>query len=453
MHGLSAVDAAGLLFWVALPVIALGPPKWALCIWVLSTNLDGSGHHFEAGSSVGLINVIKGILIPLLLLWRLRRLPSITLNTWAGRSWLLFTSYAAVATLWSPFPLSAAKIVGYLVGILLAFIIFEKAARLGLIDSRFILVAIIGSLTAALVQTLFFKEYSYEPFTSAVRLTSFVSAQQFGALLVAFLAISLWFPHFSPSARIAVSAAILLACYLNGSRTWFIGALIVITIFAYLHARRAILYLVAITLLLAVLGLSVEYLGVSDSNMMSTLRQNRISATLHAVLGDDDKATQLGLGTLGFRVAMSRYTMRELRDADWKALLFGHGSASGGDLAIKYWRGVNLRYLDNNRVFHNEWFRILYEWGIFGFMIWLATLTSFVCALAVVRRRYPRVNVQPSLAYFPAFLLALASENILAGAGNAVTIGFAVLLGLMWINPTTEDLSSTWRWSTYGSRF
>jgi hypothetical protein len=41
----------------------------------------------------------------------------------------------------------------------------------------------------------------------------------------------------------------------------------------------------------------------------------------------------------------------------------------------------------------------------------------------------------PSLAlisFLPAFLVALSTENVLAGAGNAVTISLALMIGLLW---------------------
>jgi hypothetical protein len=38
-----------------------------------------------------------------------------------------------------------------------------------------------------------------------------------------------------------------------------------------------------------------------------------------------------------------------------------------------------------------------------------------------------------ALSFLPAFLLAFSTENLLAGAGNAVTMSLALIVGLSWI--------------------
>ena len=55
----------------------------------------------------------------------------------------------------------------------------------------------------------------------------------------------------------------------------------------------------------------------------------------------------------------------------------------------------------------------------------------------------------PLLAYLPAFLLGLAGENILAGAGSAASVGFLLLIALasvshrQFTSPTFRRLART----------
>jgi hypothetical protein len=37
------------------------------------------------------------------------------------------------------------------------------------------------------------------------------------------------------------------------------------------------------------------------------------------------------------------------------------------------------------------------------------------------------------LSFLPAFLLAFTTENVIAGAGNAVTMSLGLILALLWI--------------------
>jgi hypothetical protein len=89
-------------------------------------------------------------------------------------------------------------------------------------------------------------------------------------------------------------------------------------------------------------------------------------------------------------------------------------------------RGVG----DPNRAVHNEWLRILYEWGGVGLGLW------FVFIFSIIMYAYQGVQLdrlghaRPLLIFLPAFLCGFSTENILAGAGHAENIGFVLLAAL-----------------------
>ena len=89
---------------------------------------------------------------------------------------------------------------------------------------------------------------------------------------------------------------------------------------------------------------------------------------------------------------------------------------------------------DPNRAVHNEWLRILYEFGIVGFSIWLAFMVSVIVFAYQGMRKDPNGNSKPLLIYLPAFFGGLSAENILAGAGHAGNIGFLLLIAIAAIS-------------------
>jgi hypothetical protein len=197
---LPEVLAAQILFWVLLPVVLLAPPRWAILAWLVMGNLDATGPG-QSVSEAGVLNAVKSLGVPLWLIWRLRQTPGSVHTTPTARLWMILTLYAATCTLWSPFQL------GNMVGIFLAFVVLERAARRGLLNSTVLLSLMTTSLLLAVVQTYYFggASYGFDGPDQPSRLSSFISAQQFAAFLVAFLALVLWHPKFGPMTRLISS--------------------------------------------------------------------------------------------------------------------------------------------------------------------------------------------------------------------------------------------------------
>jgi hypothetical protein len=427
------VLAAEILFLGLLPIVLFAPLRWAIITWLIMGNLDMTGGSVAASESLGWMNAGKGVLLPLYLLGRIRKVPSEIATGLPARLWIGLVLYASVASVWSPFPVAAGKIVGNMVGILLTFMALEKAARRNILNAPALLVLVTASLALGAAQTVFFNAYGFDGVGRPVRLSSFVTAQQYASFLVAFLAIALWHPHFKPVPRTFLVLGSSLALILNGSRTWFAGALMVVAVYLWQsHAAR--LAYASFGLGTITLGALLAFNLQENGDKAFAYTSSRIAATASALITGEDTPERAGLANLNFRLAVYDGTLKELRSANLAQLLIGHGTSSGGKVVLNVFpRAYKAGSLDPNRVLHNEWLRALYEWGIGGLSLVVGVMASLVWGLV---RRYrdarSRVGSAIALSFAPAFLLAFSTENLIAGAGNAVTMGLALLVALSW---------------------
>ncbi len=424
-----------ILFWVLLPFVVWAPVKWSVLAWLVMGNLDATGPGFASADSVGWVNAMKGVGIPLLFCWRLRDYPSTALFSLPSKLWIALATYASIASIWSPFPIAGVKLVGNMVGALLTIVVLEKAARAKMLNSNVLTLLIAFSLLLGVVQTYLFDGtlYGYDGPDQPTRFSSFVSAQQYAAILVAFLAIALWTQEFSATRRSLLIGSITAALALNGSRTWFIGAAFVLLVYSWICFRRVavgIVFAAGTACLGVLLFLNLSQSGIDSSGEAP----GRIVATANALVSGTDTAQRAGLRNLSFRFIVHEGVLEELRSGNLTQTLFGHGTSSGGALVLRIFPAVyNADRLDANRAIHDEWLRALYEWGISGLLLLSGV---FGCLTIGLINQYRRANWKPPsaalLSFLPAFLAALATENILAGAGNAVTFGLAILVGLLW---------------------
>jgi O-antigen ligase len=80
---------------------------------------------------------------------------------------------------------------------------------------------------------------------------------------------------------------------------------------------------------------------------------------------------------------------------------------------------------------HDEWLRVLYEWGVVGTLLWLLFLGSIIAYAYQGARKQNGSYARPLLAFIPGILGALSTENFLAGAGTAGNIGIVMLVALV----------------------
>lgn len=421
------VILAGVLLLALTPLVVAGPPRWAVLAWLAMTNLDATGSGQATNLQIGWLNALKGVVLPGWLALRLRNVPGRVHASPAARCWLGLAVYAGLAATWSEFPIAGAKLALGMVGILLAAVALERAARAGMLEKRAVFCFLWASLLLAVVQTAFFANgsFGYAGRGMPERLTSFVAAQQFAALLVAFLAWVVWTPGLAAGARWGLMGLLLAALAANGSRTWSAGALAVLVVHAFVKRGRAEFGRIAAAVLILA---SVPAVRRGLQGPAPVEPANRLAATASALLSGQDRADGMGLGTARFRLRMYRGVIAALRDGPRWQWLLGHGTASGGTLALKLFPWAYRREsLDAGRAIHNEWLRAVYEWGLAGTTLWLGTLAGLLAFAWRERQRWAGAAL---LSYMPALCLGLTTENILDGAGNAVTAGLLVLVAL-----------------------
>ena len=244
----------------------------------------------------------------------------------------------------------------------------------------------------------------------------------------------LWYPSFRTGTRVWLSMAVGAVLVLNGSRTWFFGALVVLLVFLFLSFRTIVF---ATTVIALGLVFGIALIANVSSQEIDILgdTSSRIVATLSAVWKGQDTSENTGLANLDFRLTIYKYVLEELKASKPAALLFGHGTSSGGEIVMRVFpQSYKEDRLDPNRAIHDEWLRAFYEWGIVGLGLLISVFAALLKMLwSYHRERAEGVDPVAALSFLPAFLLAFSTENLLAGAGNAVTMSLALIVGLGWI--------------------
>lgn len=422
------------LFWALTLAVIVAPRRWSLLAYLVVIQIDVSGPGWASPTAVGMENAIKIGLLPVILLARARGAP---LSGRWGRPlqlWLLFTGYVALASLWSPYPLSAFKMVAYLVGYALVFLVFAHAWRVGVLDLRQVIAALWLSLGLAALQTYALgNPFGAPPKTiiEQARFTSFAPPQSFAAYLVAVGALLMAGQGSMRTRReravlMATGGATAFALLLVGSRYAFIGALglLGVTWMVRLMARfRGGVGAVSVKPLLVATAMILSLVGV----VAVVAPQNRIFALRKLVAGE--QINPQAIGTLEWRLVAYQTALDDIRRRDPLELLVGSGTSSGARVVLEFDAvAFPAGTLDPNRAMHNEFLRALYEWGIVGATLFLSFLGALIAGFARLTRTGGWERVWAFWAFLPALTLGLAVENVLAGAGTPVGTGFMLVI-------------------------
>ncbi len=432
------------IFYALLPVILFAPPRWALLAWLITTNLDATGPSRAVNSSFGWINALKAVGLPALLLFRMRRVPSLFWKSLPVAAWVALIGYASVAMLWSSYPLAAMKIVGNMIGILLAILALEKFARSGFLDVKLLQAFVVCTLLLGVLQTAVYQGtvFGFDGANRPARFTSFVAAQQYAALLVALLAAIIWLRPQMTSHRYALLFSLLAAIYFNGSRAWFVGAVLVIGTYTVTSRKRTLGIGVlgcAAAVLLGLMVVGIDFPGTQHSIQPDS----RIVTTLSKLFNKEQNTGTQRIRNLPFRLSMDKGVLDALSAAATWQVVFGHGTSNGGEIPQAVFpRNYSATRVDPNRSIHNEWLRVLYEWGLVGLLLWCVVFLGLTIGTLRISHSGLTGNwAKALLAYLPALVLALGAENILAGAGTAVTIGFSILAAGLACRPSPAIVS------------
>jgi hypothetical protein len=412
-----------ILFWIFGSCTALLPLRWAIPFYLLAVQIDSSGPDLASASSLGFENSLKVIALPTLLLLRLgwKRYRDLSWPPLA-KTWMFFLSYVALAALWSPFQLSAIKMVGYLYAYTVLFWVFTYAWLEDWLNEKVLAIVVFVALVLAVVQTHFLGNLFGFGGTEN-RFTTFSDTESFGAFLIALLSLVLFCTK-DRVGRIVCAASLSLGIILTGSRYVFIGLILlflIASIFYTLTIRsragfglllKGALKGLVPTLLLMVL--IVEYLPQNRLNELTSLTHSQ---------GVEE------IGTFGFRLAIYGITLGQLADRNARQLVFGTGTSSGAEVALQYDPSFYTpETVDGNRIIHDEFLRALYEWGGIGLTLLVVLLVkTFKTCLDLFRRHKTR-GAMAFLGIFPTILIGLAVGNVLSEAGFPGGTGFVLVL-------------------------
>jgi len=413
-----------IFFWALATGVLFLPHRWAILCWLLTAHLDLSGTQWQSATAMGWGNTIKIIGLPTVLLIRIgiKNAFSSGLRVFPFRIWLLICLYTTFASLWTPFFLSALKQIGYLYAYSIGFLVLLVVWQTGKISSRTIIMYVWFTLGLAILQTFFLGN----PFGHATygieRLTSFTAQQLFSESLVSIFVLILFLPDIKPLQKFLYSELLLFQLILNGGRMGLVGTFImlIIVFFIYLKPKVPRRILKGNGIVFAGLLLAILFYYLFASSSSSRFR----ALDLISVAKSDIELSDIG--TMGFRLSMWKSTLYQINNFSTLDCLFGRGTSSSADIALKSFSISSSKSIDANRIIHNEYLRIFYEWGIIGSIMFLAFLL-FIVGSSITLAKRNNIGGLALVSFMPMLLITLGLENILAGTGGPGGIGFLLV--------------------------
>jgi hypothetical protein len=406
-----------ILFCVLFAIAIFGPLRWSIVAYIMLSAVD----FYSGNDGIGVLNAMKGIGYPIVLLWRLKSYSGHGKVIVAPVAWLLLIIDAGIASFWSLFPLSAAKLTVEMLGSFLICIAFMRATKAGNLTPSSVLVpATIGVLIIGVLRTVLLPDWGDSP----ARFTGFTTAQGYASLLAALFALSLGTRALKAWIRWLVCVSLFIGVLLDGSRIYVIGLIMSMIVALLVSYARSWLKIMGVAAIVLILVTVVAEKDILLRFISQGARMNRVADTINALIEGNMKST--GVGTIVFRRDLYRRAFKAVAESSLVELTFGHGTSNGRLLRGTLVRGVG----DPNRAVHNEWLRILYEWGSVGLALWFVFIFSIILYAFQGVRKDRLGHARPLLIFIPAFLGGFSTENILAGAGHAENIGFVLLAAL-----------------------
>jgi len=416
---------AKILFWFLTAGVLLLPFRWGLLCLVVMMQVDVSAPEFVGTASVGWENAAKAIVLPaLMLFWLAPRGATHSVPTLPARLWFGLVIYVAVAGLWSPHKLAAAKAVAYLVSYVLLFWVFYWGWVRGLLDSVFVSCAIWVSLLLGCVQSFVMgNRLSYEG-----RFTSFCWAQAFAPGLVSLLALALFYRKGKRVGKVTMACCIA-GILMTGSRISFLGAVWLLLVFwleRALAGKRVTVLRLGRSLsfaAVAVLALCATILYVAPTNRLSEL----------LLLGSSDYESLNDIGTAAARLMTYQEVLSAVSSRGMGASIFGSGTATGGDLVVRGDLSTTIGFrgddfVDPNRSLNSDILRALYEWGISGLLLGLVLVTILLLWAWRLAMQQRLLSGFALVGIAPLIFLGLCFDNVLADSTTPQGVGFALIV-------------------------
>ncbi|MDX1501685.1 MAG: O-antigen ligase family protein [Thermoanaerobaculia bacterium] len=424
--------------WGLLALLVIQPfrASWAVVAFLALANVDMSGAWFHSDEQVGVANAVRSLALPawLLLLGMVRlrlagRSPLAGLRRVARHGgtwlWLALVGYAAVAIVWSPMKLAGLKLTGALVGHTLVFLALVTHDLHRRVESRHLLAALLAMVSLGVLQTYVlggaFEAHSAQ---LAHRFTSFSSPQSFAVGLVSLGSLLLWSPAAGRWARLAGTLGVLGVVALTGSRLGLLGAVGALLVWLARRFDRQRLTVLVGLVLAAALSLAVPAVRQS-------VQESRFGELAEAAAPGSSGVDEVE--SVGWRRSVFTCVLHEMRVRPARFLLHGSGTSSSGLM-----QGVCTRLfmvnINPNRVLHNEFLRVAFDWGLAGALPVLGLLALLLRTgwrgWRVAGRRPAAAALGALASTVPVLLLALAFENVLQAASAPGAVGLALVFAL-----------------------
>lgn len=420
-------------FWVLAPLAIFLPIRWSILAFLVLIQFDLSATGGYQSETLGIDNALRVVLIPTILLWRVRK--SISFDPVFKKLrlfWILLIGYSALALLWSGYKLSAVKMLGYFYAYSVLFVVFAIAWRKKWLDVKILLTAVWAALALGVLQSYILgNEFGalgnyYGSPDFEWRFTSFTGAQSYAAFLLAIFVLLLFCGKRNFSV-VAGTVAAGIGILLTGSRSIFLGlAWILLTAgVAFAHRKNKHLALRSIVLRAAVGGL---VLLIAAGVVLEALPQNRLNQMLTAVISSDNSLEDIG--TFAWRFSLYEKAIDTLTNRSIPRLLIGSGTSSAADLVLE--TGVFTdENVDPNRAMHDEFLRSIYEWGLPGIAFLVLFLFEAVRQSIRMIKSSGTREAWAFLAIAVPMLISLTVENFLADGASPGGVGYCLVLTCM----------------------
>jgi O-antigen ligase len=413
-------------FWTFVILVVALPVRYSVIVYLLLVQFDLTGIGNYSLGSLGIENTVRAIVVPTLLLWRVRpREPLGPGCRTLCKLWILLVSYAAVSSLWSPFPLSAVKMAGYFFAYSVLFLVFTTAWKRGWFNSRALIVVVWCTLLLAIVQTYFLGNEFGNP-ESEDRFTTFSGAATFAPFLLSLLILLLFRERWRFSV-LSTAVAALIGLLLAGGRSVFVGFVWTVMLGGIAALRKSSKRINALVIVrrLVTGAAAIVCLGLL---LQEVLPGNRINELLLAAVNPGSSVEEVG--TFAWRLTLYEKILEALPDRRLEHLLLGSGTSSGATIVLD----TNIfaeDVVDPNRSLHDEFLRALYEWGMPGF----AFLVMFLGIL--LRMGWKLATGNRSIAAFAfwaiaaSLLFSLFIENVLSDGASPGGVGYNLVISSM----------------------
>ena len=422
-----ALTVAQWVFWPLCICVALLPLRFGLPAYMLLAQVDPTGPDFSSLTGIGLANLVKVIVLPSLFYFRLRHNKTSDLvSAPFSMIWLAFVGYVTIASVWSPFQLSALKMVGYLCSYTLLFVVFVKGWRRGWFNGHTITVVAWTSLLIAVVQTYSLGNYygtSPDGTPYATQFTTFIDAQSFAPFLLALLVFE-FVRGKKGQLRSVTCLALILGIILAGSR-YVVVATILSFIAVYLGRALIDRGSVNIRLLIKVASVTVVLVVGLALSVMRYLPASRLNELLRATVSPQENVEDVF--DFGWRLKLYSELGDAFQAQSLGRMIVGSGTSSGKTLMLQFDPTYGEETDDANRVIHSEFLRALYEWGISGFVLFLLFLVAITrsCVREFLRSKSSSALV--CMAFLPGIIIGLAIENILAAPARPNGVAYVLV--------------------------